>query len=157
MEATNIVTERSVTEILSASAAETEAAGRTLGATLRAGDVVFLIGELGAGKTTFVRGVAAACGAENMVRSPTFALMHRYRGSPEIVHIDLYRQTEDAGLDDLAVEEWQDDVVTLVEWPKSFAEEFWPDAIRVELEHRTESERLIRIFRTTAPSPRFLP
>jgi len=151
------VTENAVTEIVSCSAAETEAAGRSFGATLRAGDVVFLIGELGAGKTTFVRGVAAACGADNVVRSPTFALMHRYRGSPEIVHIDLYRQSEDAGLDDLAVEEWQGEVVTLVEWPKAFAEEFWPDAIRIEMEHRTETERFIRIFRTTGSRSRFLP
>lgn len=146
-----------MTEIISGAAAETEAAGQELGGTLRAGDVVFLIGELGAGKTTFVRGVAAACGVTRGVRSPTFALMHRYRGSPEIVHIDLYRQSEDAGLDDLAVEEWRGEVVTLIEWPKAFAEEFWPDAIRVHFEHRTETERLIRIFRTADERSRFLP
>jgi tRNA threonylcarbamoyladenosine biosynthesis protein TsaE len=150
------VTEHVATETVTASAAETEAAGRAFGARLRVGDVVFLVGELGAGKTTFVRGVAAACGTASRVRSPTFALMHRYRGTPEIVHIDLYRQTDDAGLDDLAVEEWQHEVVTLVEWPRSFAEEFWPHAIRVELEHRTETERMIRIFRTSDDSPRFL-
>ena len=137
-------------------AAETEAEGRRFGATLRPGDVVFLVGELGAGKTTFVRGIAEACGTTSGVRSPTFALMHRYRGETEIVHIDLYRQSEDAGLDDLAVEEWQGEVITLIEWPKSFAEEHWPNAIRVELEHRAETERLIRIFRTNPPTPRSL-
>lgn len=126
---------------------ETEALGRELGATLRPGDVVFLEGELGAGKTTFVRGIAAACGIERGVKSPTFALMHRYRGKPDIVHIDLYRQGEEGGLDDLAPEEWQGEVITVVEWPRAFAREAWPGAIRVVFEHLAENRRRIRIFR----------
>ncbi|MHC4941091.1 MAG: tRNA (adenosine(37)-N6)-threonylcarbamoyltransferase complex ATPase subunit type 1 TsaE [Planctomycetota bacterium] len=132
------------------SPAETEQLGREFGATLKPGDVVFLEGELGAGKTTFVRGLAAARGVRSGVKSPTFALMHRYRGDPDIVHIDLYRQAEDSGLDDLALEEWQGDVITVIEWPKSFAREEWPEAIVVRFEHLDENRRRIRIFRTGA-------
>jgi len=126
---------------------ETEALGRKLGATLRAGDVVFLEGELGAGKTTFVRGIAAACGVAGGVKSPTYALMHRYRGDPDVVHIDLYRQGEEGGLDDLAPEEWQGAVITVVEWPRAFAGEAWPGAVRVLLEHVDEGIRRIEIRR----------
>ena len=123
------------------------ALGRAFGSTLVAGDVVFLEGDLGAGKTTFVRGVAVACGVVHGVKSPTFALMHRYRGTPDIVHIDLYRQAEESGLDDLAIEEWGPEVITLVEWPKGFAAEQWPDAIRVAFRHIDEHTRGIRLPR----------
>ena len=71
----------------------------------KAGDVVLLEGELGAGKTTFVKGIADACGVKVEVRSPTFALMHRYRGSPDVVHVDLYREKSASALDDLALDE----------------------------------------------------
>jgi len=76
-----------VPEVTTNSPEETIALGRAFGETLLAGDVVFLEGELGAGKTTFVRGLASACGIEEGVKSPTFAVMHRYRGTPDIVHI----------------------------------------------------------------------
>jgi len=130
-------------EITTTSAEETVALGRAFGANLKAGDVVFLEGDLGAGKTTFVRGLAAACGVERGVKSPTFALMQRYRGNPDVVHIDLYRQSEESGLDDLAVEEWGAEVVTVIEWPKRFAADRWPDAIRVRFEHVDEARRRI--------------
>ena len=143
-------------EIRTETPEETIAAGRTFGATLRPGDVVFLKGDLGAGKTTFIRGVAEARGVTSGVRSPTFALMHRYRGEPDLVHIDLYRQAEDAGLDDLALEEWEGEVITLIEWPKGFAEREWPGAIRVEIDYASETARTIRIFRTPAARARSL-
>ena len=126
-------------------AAETEALGRAFGATLRAGDVVFLEGELGSGKTTFVRGLAAAHGVTSGVKSPTFALMHRYRGNPDIVHIDLYRQSDEGGLDDLAVEEWQGGAITVIEWPRAFARAEWPDARTVTFEHIDEERRRIEL------------
>jgi tRNA threonylcarbamoyladenosine biosynthesis protein TsaE len=134
-----------VAETITTSPEETIALGKAFGATLRAGDVVFLEGDLGAGKTTFVRGVAAACGIASGVKSPTFALMHRYRGKPDIVHIDLYRQAEESGLDDLAIEEWGTEVITLVEWPKEFAAEQWPSARRVVFRHIDEGMRGIEI------------
>lgn len=126
-------------EVVCLSPEETVALGRRVGATLRAGDVVFLVGELGAGKTTFARGLASACGIASGVRSPTFAVMHRYRGQPDLVHIDLYRQADESGLDDLAIEDWGDEVVTVVEWPRGSAREQWPNAIRIELAHVGEA------------------
>src|SRR5207253_2522780 len=90
-----------------ASEAETEAAGESLGRSLRPGDVVLLYGELGAGKTAFVRGMARGLGASpDDVSSPTFTLIQEYAGtSATLYHVDLYRlepkEIDDLGLDDL--------------------------------------------------------
>ena len=111
-------------------------------ARLKAGDVILLEGELGAGKTQFVKGIAEACGVSTMVHSPTFALMHRYRGEPDLIHIDLYR--EEAGFDDLDLE-GTDDAIIAVEWPKKLAPRMWPDAIRVRIEHVDETTRRITL------------
>src|SRR5881628_3422471 len=74
-----------------ASPEETEAAGEELGRRLREGDLVLLEGELGAGKTTFVRGLARGCGTTGSVASPTFQLVRVYRGRIQLAHVDLYR------------------------------------------------------------------
>jgi tRNA threonylcarbamoyladenosine biosynthesis protein TsaE len=95
-----------VASIISHSPAETFAHGRALGATLRAGDVIALHGELGAGKTLFVKGIAAGLGCEGDVTSPTFTLVHEYTGGRlPLFHFDFYRlESEDEtlrlGLDD---------------------------------------------------------
>lgn len=130
-------------EVTSRSADETRALGREVGSTLARGDVLLLEGELGAGKTTFVKGIAEACKVEAMVRSPTFALMHRYRGDPDLVHVDLYRESDAAGLEDLYLDAGADDVVIVVEWPKQLANYLWPDAPRVLFEHVDETTRKI--------------
>ena len=114
-------------EVVSRSEEETRALGREFGSRLRAGDVVLLEGELGAGKTTFAKGIAEACGVAALVRSPTYALMHRYRGRPDVVHVDLYRAESESALDDLALDE-RDECVIVVEWPKGLAERRWPSA-----------------------------
>ncbi|MHC4818526.1 MAG: tRNA (adenosine(37)-N6)-threonylcarbamoyltransferase complex ATPase subunit type 1 TsaE [Planctomycetota bacterium] len=125
------------------SADETRALGREIGNTLKRGDVLLLEGELGAGKTTFVKGVAEACKVEAMVRSPTFALMHRYRGDPDLVHVDLYRESEAAGLEDLYLDADGDDVIIVVEWPRQLADYLWPDAPRILFDHVDETTRRI--------------
>lgn len=130
-------------EVTTNSSDETRRLGREVGSTLRRGDVLLLEGELGAGKTTFVKGIADACNVEAMVRSPTFALMHRYRGDPDLVHVDLYRESEAAGLEDLYLDAGADDVVIVVEWPKKLANYLWPDAPRVLFEHVDETTRKI--------------
>jgi tRNA threonylcarbamoyladenosine biosynthesis protein TsaE len=129
--------------VVSRSPEETRRLGRELGKTLRAGDVVLLEGELGAGKTTFVKGIADACGVTVAVRSPTFALMHRYRGNPDVIHIDLYREKGASALDDLALDEAGEPAIVVVEWPKDLAAAAWPNARRIRFEHVDETTRRI--------------
>jgi tRNA threonylcarbamoyladenosine biosynthesis protein TsaE len=129
---------------------ETSAAGERLAALLRAGDVVLLFGELGAGKTAFVRGLARGLGAPaEEVSSPTFTLIQEYRtGRTTLYHVDLYRlaphEVVDLGLEELM----SCGGIVAVEWA-----ERWPDrpadAIEVRLAHAGDSERRIDIlFRT---------
>jgi tRNA threonylcarbamoyladenosine biosynthesis protein TsaE len=104
-------------ETLSSSPAETEAAGATLAARLSPGDVVLVSGELGSGKTTFVRGAARALGVTQPVTSPTFVVGHLYDAG--VAHLDLYRL---AGLDDedpgLLDPYFGPELITFVEWPE---------------------------------------
>jgi tRNA threonylcarbamoyladenosine biosynthesis protein TsaE len=129
--------------VVSRSPEETRALGKELGKTLRAGDVVLLEGELGAGKTTFVKGIADACGVTVEVRSPTFALMHRYRGKPDVVHVDLYREKSASALDDLALDEAGEAAILVIEWPKDLAAAAWPHAKVIRFEHVDETTRRI--------------
>jgi tRNA threonylcarbamoyladenosine biosynthesis protein TsaE len=97
---------------------ETAAAGRGLASRLAPGSVVLLFGDLGAGKTAFVRGLAEGLGLDpDAVSSPTFTLIQEYRGSPSLYHVDLYRlqggaEIDDLGLDDLA----SGDAIVAIEW-----------------------------------------
>lgn len=98
------------------SPAETEAAGEELGRELKQGDLILLEGDLGAGKTTFVRGVARGAGSSAHVASPTFQLVRVYPGLVQIAHVDLYRLEDGAGLADLGLEELLDQGAVVVEW-----------------------------------------
>jgi tRNA threonylcarbamoyladenosine biosynthesis protein TsaE len=124
----------------------TAALGAEVARRLRGGDVVLLRGDLGAGKTTLVRGAAAALGADARVTSPTFALAHRYDGDGvRIAHLDLYRLgTGGLGEDDeeLIADELTGDVVAFVEWPEP-VEALLADrvALAVELEHAAHDRR----------------
>jgi tRNA threonylcarbamoyladenosine biosynthesis protein TsaE len=105
------------TEIRTATAEDTRAVGRALAPLLRPGDALALTGELGAGKTTFVQGVAAGLGFDGHVVSPTFTLVREYQGRVRIHHVDVYRlervqDVVDLGLDDATAEGG----VLLVEW-----------------------------------------
>jgi tRNA threonylcarbamoyladenosine biosynthesis protein TsaE len=110
---------RSGSEHTTRSEDETASLARDLAATLRAGDVLLLSGNLGAGKTAFVRGLAAGLGIDpHDVSSPTFTIVHEYRGGRlTLYHVDLYRleraATEDLGLEDLGAR----DGVLAIEWP----------------------------------------
>ena len=132
-------------EQITASPDETEALAAQLAAHLRLGDVVTISGELGAGKTTFVRGAARALGVSGPVSSPTFTIGHRYEAPTPVAHLDLYRI---AGLDP---EEWGDlepyfdGAVTFVEWPEHGGN-WLPEARAVvTLGHVDESHRSGRI------------
>jgi tRNA threonylcarbamoyladenosine biosynthesis protein TsaE len=132
-----------------ASPAETEALAARLAADLRPGDVVLVSGELGAGKTTFVRGAARALGVQAPVTSPTFTLARRYEdGRVPISHLDLFRL---AGLDaeepDLLADEMADDRVAFVEWPEQAGGDLGAVrvAARVRLEHLGGDRRRVII------------
>jgi tRNA threonylcarbamoyl adenosine modification protein YjeE len=98
------------------SALETEAVGEELGRRLHKGDLVLLKGELGAGKTTFVRGIAKGSGSAAPVASPTFQLVRVYPGRVQLAHVDLYRMEKGEELRDLGLEELLDQGAVVVEW-----------------------------------------
>ena len=114
--------------------AATRAAGARLAALLRPGDVVTLAGDLGAGKTTLVRGLLAALGHAAEVPSPSFAIVQPYEElDPPVWHADLYRVEDRSELAELGLDSLADSVL-LVEWPERAGEGAWPDALRLTLE-----------------------
>jgi tRNA threonylcarbamoyladenosine biosynthesis protein TsaE len=104
------------TAVVAASAEETRAVGRRLGAAARAGDVLLLEGRLGAGKTVLVQGLAEGLGCHGEVISPTFVLVRHYPGRLELVHADLYRLESRAEIDALGLMELSAAGVLAVEW-----------------------------------------
>jgi tRNA threonylcarbamoyladenosine biosynthesis protein TsaE len=129
-------------ELASASPQETEEIAARLAHRLSAGDVVTVSGELGTGKTTFVRGACRALGIVDAVTSPTFTVGHRYAGSPDVSHLDLFR------FQGLSPAEWGDlepyfeDAICFVEWPEAAGAALPPVRVavrlsHVDLEHRT--------------------
>ncbi|MBI3299855.1 MAG: tRNA (adenosine(37)-N6)-threonylcarbamoyltransferase complex ATPase subunit type 1 TsaE [Elusimicrobia bacterium] len=134
--------------------AATLSAAAALAARLEAPMVVALSGPLGAGKTTFVRGVLNALGHRGVVSSPTFAMINEYRRlKPRVYHMDLYR-AESADLPGLALDEYlaDDQAVCLIEWPEVAAPQLPGDRIEAALEHAPEG-RLITL-RGTGPRAR---
>ena len=108
---------KSTETVISHSADETRAAGERLGACLEAGSVVACIGELGAGKTCFLQGLARGLGVESPVTSPTFVLINEYRGRVPVHHLDAYRTESLSEVLDLGIEElMHGDGVTVIEW-----------------------------------------
>jgi tRNA threonylcarbamoyladenosine biosynthesis protein TsaE len=125
-------------------AEETESAGEELGRRLRKGDLVLLKGELGAGKTTFVRGVARGTGSDAPVASPTFQLVRVYPGRVQLAHVDLYRLEKADELRDLGLDELLEAGAAVVEWGERLDVE---DAALIEFEHLGGDRRLIRTKR----------
>jgi len=132
-------------EVESGSAEETEAVAARLARALAPGDVVLVSGELGAGKTTFVRGACRALGVAGRVTSPTFTIGHRYRGAPDVSHLDLYR------FRGLSAAEWGDlepyfeDAVVFVEWPEAGVGTLPAERARVTLAHVAPERRSIHV------------
>jgi len=133
-------------EIVSPSAAATEAAGERLGATLGPGAVVALTGELGAGKTSFVQGLVRGLGASVRATSPTFVLVNEYAGRVPIHHVDAYRTESMTELMDLGLLEMiGGDGVTIVEWADKLTPLMPPDAIHVHITGVGDELRTITI------------
>lgn len=133
-------------ESRTSSPAETEEAGRRLSAELAPGDVVLLVGGLGAGKTTFVRGMAEGLGVAGDVTSPTFTLVQSYPGRLTLLHADLWRLERLSEVVDLALDEGLEEGGVLVaEWGEGAFELFGDEALVVYLdEGERESDRLLR-------------
>ena len=123
---------------------ETEAAGEELGRRLHKGDLVLLRGELGAGKTTFVRGIARGCGSAAPVASPTFQLVRIYPGRLQLAHVDLYRLEKGDELHDLGLDELLEVGAVVVEWGDRLA---GADGTMISIEHLGGDRRLIRTDR----------
>jgi tRNA threonylcarbamoyladenosine biosynthesis protein TsaE len=132
-------------DVRSASPAETEAVAARLAFELRTGDVVTVSGELGSGKTTFVRGACRALGVTARVTSPTFTVGHRYPNNPDVSHLDLFR------FRGLSAAEWGDlepyfqDAICFVEWPEAAAGALTPVRVEVRLSHVDPTHRLITV------------
>jgi len=122
---------------------ETEALGEELGRRLRSGDLVLLSGELGAGKTTFVRGVARGAGSAGPVASPTFQLVRVYPGRVQLAHVDLYRIGSTVELRDLGLEELLDQGAVIVEWGERLED---PRAASIRFESLGEETRRVTVI-----------
>jgi tRNA threonylcarbamoyladenosine biosynthesis protein TsaE len=139
-----------LTAVVSESAEQTEALGARLAAGLAPGDVVLVVGELGAGKTTLIRGACRALGVSGAVVSPTFTIGRRYAAAIPVSHLDLYRletlETEDpALLDDYLAA----DSIAFVEWPQVAPDVVLGEGVRiarrVEIRHAGGDRREIEI------------
>ena len=135
------------TSLETSSPEETEAAGEELGRRLQKGDLVLLRGELGAGKTTFVRGVARGIGSAAPVASPTFQLVRIYPGRLQLAHVDLYRLEDGDELRDLGLDELLDGGAVVVEWGDRIDKRAGVDAALISIEHLGGDRRLIRTDR----------
>ncbi|MFU0833197.1 MAG: tRNA threonylcarbamoyladenosine biosynthesis protein TsaE [Oscillospiraceae bacterium] len=130
---------------------ETEALGEQIASSLKGGEVLALFGGMGMGKTALTRGIARGLGISNGVSSPTFALVHEYRGRLTVYHFDMYRVTS---WDDLASTGFFDDLntgaVLVVEWSENIENALPPEAIRISLNRgETDNERVITIEGTS--------
>lgn len=122
--------------VTTGTAAETRALGERLAGLLRAGDLLVLSGDLGAGKTTFTQGLGAGLGVRGDITSPTFVISRVHPslvGGPALVHVDAYRLPSTGEFDDLDLDAYLDEAVTVVEWGNGIAEGLAADRLEVEL------------------------
>ena len=137
-------------QIPSSSPEETESVAARVVPVLRAGDVVTVSGDLGAGKTTFVRGACRALGVTEPVTSPTFTIGHRYG---RVSHLDLYRFAGLSAAEWGDLEPYFDDAIAFVEWPEAGEGALPEPRLRVRLRHVDETQRMIEL---EAPDPALL-
>jgi tRNA threonylcarbamoyladenosine biosynthesis protein TsaE len=130
----------------SGSPEETEALAAALADRLEQGDLVTVSGELGSGKTTFVRGACAALGVRERVTSPTYTIGHRYHGDRgEVSHLDLYRFQGVSAAEWGDLEPYFDDAIAFVEWPEAGREVLPPARFAVRLRHAGGEQRVVSI------------
>lgn len=137
-------------EITTHGEAETVALGAAVGAVLQAGDVLALQGDLGAGKTHFVQGIAQGMGITAPVVSPTFTILNYYENNLPLQHFDFYRLEEEYELDDLGFDEYLEDGVTVIEWSEKFPDRIPADAALITIEKKGVTDRVFRFSWTDA-------
>jgi tRNA threonylcarbamoyladenosine biosynthesis protein TsaE len=122
----------------------TEALGRRHARVLRAGDVVALSGDLGAGKTVLARGILRGLGFDGDVASPTFPIVIPYDDvMTPVWHVDLYRIEESAEIEELGLDEALADGTLIIEWPERLGGDLWPQALRLGLSRDGEGARAL--------------
>ena len=130
------------------SAEETEKAGARLVCSLQPGSVVALFGDLGAGKTAFVRGIASGLGLDSRVSSPTFTIVNEYLGPTPLFHFDMYRIKDSDELFDIGWEDYLDrNGICALEWSERVEGAIGPEAVRVTLRRLDDTHREIVISR----------
>jgi tRNA threonylcarbamoyladenosine biosynthesis protein TsaE len=135
-----------VADTVTSSPEQTEALAAGLATRLSCGDVVTVAGELGSGKTTFVRGACTALGVRERVTSPTYTIGHRYHGAAgEVSHLDLFRFSGMSAAEWGDLEPYFDDAIAFVEWPEAGEGVLPAPRYRVELRHAGEARRVVSI------------
>ena len=133
-------------EFISHSQLETEEVGRKLAEKLPGGSVVAMYGDLGAGKTAFVRGMARGMGLSCRVSSPTFTIVNEYLGPRELIHFDMYRLSSADELFDIGWEDYLSrGAVCAVEWSENVQDAFFGDEVVVRIEKLNDTDRKITI------------
>lgn len=133
-------------EFISRSERDTEELGCRFAAGLHGGTVVAMYGDLGAGKTAFVRGMARGMGLDCRVSSPTFTIVNEYIGARELIHFDMYRLSSADELFDIGWEDYLSrGAVCVVEWSEKVQDAFFGDEIIVRIDKLSDSERRITI------------
>ena len=135
-----------IVEFFSHSVAQTQRTGAALAQLLQPGDVILLEGDLGAGKTTFTKGIATGLDVTGYVNSPTFTLVNEYQGRYPLYHLDCYRLESGREALDFGLEEYlYGDGVTIIEWPERIQDVLPDEYIRVQLSYVNETKRVLRL------------
>ena len=135
-----------MSEHISHSEHDTEEIGASFARTLKGGTVVAMYGDLGAGKTAFVRGMARGMGLDCRVSSPTFTIVNEYLGERELIHFDMYRLSSTDELFDIGWEDYLNrGAVCAVEWSENVQDAFFGDEIKVTITKLSDNERKILI------------
>lgn len=128
----------------SKSSAETVEFGKKIGSILHQGDVIALTGELGAGKTTLIQGIAEGLGVKDYVTSPTFIIINEYRGRLPFYHVDLYRLEDLTEIEELGIEEYfSKGGVCVIEWAEKLEKLLPDEAEKIKIKLLSENEREI--------------
>jgi len=143
-----------ISDMLLKTESQTIKAGKEFAATLHGGDIVLLYGELGAGKTTFVKGIAEFFGVKKKITSPTFALMNVYDVKPiKLVHVDTYRLKDEQELIDIGIEDYlgKPDAICVIEWPEKLSTIIKNKrCVKIHIEH-TKNGRVIEFYNVKFP------